>query len=66
MLVGNAKNSCSEILHLLPEHVIEQIRGCTAASEHVGEDRISWPYSSDGTFSVKSAYDLMLNTTAPG
>ncbi|PNX96332.1 hypothetical protein L195_g019536 [Trifolium pratense] len=63
---NNGNWTLQEVLHLLPDHVIEQIRWCTAASDHLGEDKLSWPYSSNGTFSVKSAYELLLNITALG
>ncbi|PNY15563.1 ribonuclease H [Trifolium pratense] len=51
-----------EAVNMIPAYVIDQIQGCTAAADNLGEDRPSWPYSSNGVFAVKTAYDFLLST----
>jgi ribonuclease HI len=58
---NNGTWNLQEIRNLLPDHMIDQINGVSAAAESLGEDNPSWPYSSNGTFTVQSAYDLILN-----
>jgi hypothetical protein len=63
---GNGNWQLHSALNLIPEHVIYQIHGCTPTAEHLGEDKPSWPYSSNGMFSVNTAYDFILNFNASG
>ncbi|KAJ1410078.1 Ribonuclease H domain [Sesbania bispinosa] len=43
--------------HLLPSHTVEEIVARMAGNEAIGEDRLIWNRSHDGTFSTKSAYE---------
>ncbi|PNY05784.1 telomere repeat-binding factor 1-like protein, partial [Trifolium pratense] len=51
-----------EASDLIPTQVMNQIFGCTAAVENVSEDKPFWPFSSNGTFTVKTAYELLLHS----
>jgi hypothetical protein len=40
---GNGNWKLQGVLHLILESIVEQIHGCTSASEHFCEDKPSWP-----------------------
>jgi hypothetical protein len=58
---NNGTWKLQEVQNLLPDHVIDEIHGVSAAAEESGEDNPSWSYSTNGTFTVQSAYELILN-----
>lgn len=51
------------VRHLLPSWVQREIMGCQAAVPYAGEDNPCWALSPTGTFSTKTAYQLLTGTT---
>ncbi|CAN1746335.1 Putative ribonuclease H protein At1g65750 [Linum perenne] len=49
---------------LLPHEIVEQIIGMSAPKEEHGEDIWTWGGSHDGRFSIKSAYDIVVEENA--
>ncbi|XP_021753742.1 uncharacterized protein LOC110719145 [Chenopodium quinoa] len=50
----------NDILHLLPQHVINMIKATPLSKFTDLEDFITWDLSKDGIFSVRSAYHFLL------
>ncbi|CAJ2638086.1 unnamed protein product [Trifolium pratense] len=45
----------------IPPQFVNQIAGCAPANPLLGDDSVSWPLTSNGIFSTKSAYDFLLS-----
>jgi hypothetical protein len=52
----------NSILNILPSHIIEDIKSVIPLHVLNGEDSLAWQLTSDGNFSLESAYESVTCT----
>ncbi|CAN1824589.1 Putative ribonuclease H protein At1g65750 [Linum perenne] len=58
--LNNGSWDLPKLREVLPENVVWQVYGMSPPREELGEDRMVWGLEKDGRFSVKSAYNMLI------